>query len=653
MRSIKFRFAGGILILVASIVVFVVSYFPAQQRAQYIEAYKQELNVVNETLALGVAIGLKDDNYESLRFAFDFARGDERLIYVIVTDVENQTIASYPEDIQIDTNTLIDDTINDESVLVNRARIEVADQLFGHIYMAHSLNQLNASIAQSRNRTLFVGGIILIVGLILAYLVAVRLTRPIELLTEATRALTKGDYSVQANVNTRDETGSLAKHFNRMAKTIASNTKELEERATVLTQTVSELETAKTQIQKAHQETQQLLSSISSVLIGVDSNQVVRRWNIVAQLMFDMPESEVLGRPLKESGIPWNLKELDAYFLNDDHCGFVVVEEVPYKKTNGKSGFLQVTINIVLDADKKEQGYLVLAVDVTEKKNLEIQLAQAQKLESLGQLAAGVAHEINTPIQFIGDNTRFLEVAFQRLDSVLDKSKKLVDEFKDGEALDQLIEEIENTFKTSKVDYMRQEIPFAIEEALGGVTQVASIVNAMKQFSHPGNKEKGLNNINEALDSTINVARNEWKYIADVVTHYDENLPKVPSLRSELNQVFLNIIVNAAHAIAPTIDDKPNKKGTITISTQQIEEFVEIRIQDNGAGIPEEIQAKVFDLFFTTKEVGKGTGQGLALAYSVIYEKHGGTISLESEVGVGTTFIIKLPLVSEDIEARA
>ena len=651
MRSIKFRFAGGILILVASIVLFVVSYFPAQQRVQYIEAYEKELDVINETLALGLAIGLRDDNYESLRFAFDFARSDERLVYVLVTDADNQVIASYPEDLQVEANRLTDNTINGENILVNKSSIQIEDQFYGSIYMAHSLNQLNDIIATSRNRTLLVGSIILLVGFLMAYLVARRLTRPIELLTQATRALTKGDYDVQAPIERRDETGVLATHFNEMAITIANKTEELEDRAEELTQTVEELEQAKTDIQNAHLETEQLLSSISSVLIETDREKLIRRWNVVAEQMFKLSEAEVLGQSIEDLGIEWSLKDIESYFSDQETRTFAFADDITYKSADGNSIFLQVTINVVRDVASEEQGFLILAVDVTEKNTLESQLAQAQKLESLGRLAAGIAHEINTPIQYIGDNARFLDVAFKRLDGILDKSKQLVAGFKDGAGLDQLIEEVEQSISASKMDYMRQEIPFAIEESIGGVNQVASIVKAMKQFSHPGKKDKSLNNINDALVSTINVARNEWKYVADMVTDFDEALPMVPSLHSELNQVFLNMIVNAAHAITPTIEDKPNKKGTITISTRQAGEYVEIRIQDDGGGIPEEIQSKVFDPFFTTKDVGKGTGQGLALAYNVVYEKHGGKISLESEVGVGTTFIVYLPIQVDEFEA--
>ena len=650
MHSIKFRYTSSIFILVASVVLFVVFYFPTQQREQYIEAYEQELDVINETLGLSVAIGLRDDNYESLKFAFDFARSDDRLVFVLVTDTSNQTIASFPEDLQVSTEELIDNEVNQENVLINRSQIHVDDQIYGFIYMAHSLDQLNAIIAASRNQTFFVGSIILLVGLLFAYIVALRLTRPINLLTNATRALTEGDYQVQANISTRDETGILATHFNKMAKTIALKTQQLELRAEELSHTVHALGLAKDQIHEAHQETELLLSSISSVLIGVGQEGKVSRWNIVAERTFGLKEHEVTQQPFENLNLAWSLKALDTYFVDGEHDGFAVVDDVTYKRKEGKPGFLQVTIYIVRDAEGTKRGYLILAADTTEKKNLESQLMNAQKLESLGRLAAGIAHEINTPIQFIGDNARFIQVAFQKLDGVLEKSKQLVDAFKEDGLLDQILADIEKSIAASKMDYMRKEVPFAIEETLDGVTRVSSIVKAMNLFSHPGDAGKGFSNINDALESTINVARNEWKYIADLDTDYDPELPDVLCLRNELNQVFLNMIINAAHAITSTIENQPGRKGKITISTRKIEELVEIRIKDNGSGIPEEIRSKVFDPFFTTKEVGKGTGQGLALAYNVIYEKHGGTITIESEVGVGTTFIIRLPILADEPE---
>ena len=416
---------------------------------------------------------------------------------------------------------------------------------------------------------------------------------------------------------------------------------------------ITQREHAKLQIQKAHRDTEQLLASISSILIEVDNQCMVRRWNSAAEDIFGISEYDVLGKPFAEIGIQWALHELESTLNSSEFEDHVTLNDVSFVRGDEKTGYLTVIVNKVKNVRDELTGYLILATDITERKLLESQLLQAQKLESLGQLAAGIAHEINTPIQFIGDNTRFLEAAFQKLDSVLAQSNRLVSEYKEGHTLDALIEEVEKTIAAAKMDYMRQEIPFAIEESLGGVNQVATIVKAMKQFSHPGRKNKSLNDINEAIENTINVARNEWKYVADVVTDLDKNLPPVPSYNSELNQVFLNIIVNAAHAIGEGLEGRQGGKGTITISTRAAGAYAEIRIADTGPGIPEEIRKKVFDPFFTTKEVGKGTGQGLSVAYGVIYDKHQGTIDFESKMGEGTTFIIKLPLQSTEQEVIA
>jgi len=244
----------------------------------------------------------------------------------------------------------------------------------------------------------------------------------------------------------------------------------------------------------------------------------------------------------------------------------------------------------------------------------------------VGRLAAGIAHEINTPIQYVGDNLEFL-----------------------GEAIGVFRERIEGGgsgggVSDDDVSFYLEESPKAISQAREGVARVAGIVRAMKAFSHPGSGEKTLGNLNQDLLNTITVSRNEWKYVADLKTELDDNLPPVPCYPGELNQVYLNLIVNAAHAIGDKVDREKGEKGLITVATRLDGDWVEIRISDTGTGIPESVRERVFDPFFTTKEVGKGTGQGLAIARDVIVNKHGGTITFETEEGKGTTFIIRLPL---------
>jgi signal transduction histidine kinase len=282
------------------------------------------------------------------------------------------------------------------------------------------------------------------------------------------------------------------------------------------------------------------------------------------------------------------------------------------------------------------------------QRDLERQLAQAQKLESIGHLASGIAHEINTPIQYIGDNGRFLEDAFRDLIRYLQSHRQTIEKMKYALAPEELAPVLQ-VCQAVDFSYLEQEIPNAIGQLLEGVDQVARIVHAMKEFSHPGPVDKQPINLNRAIESTVLVSRNEWKHNAELTTDLAPDLPLVPCVAGEFNQVILNLIVNAAQAIEECVGTE-KRKGLIHISTRRIGAFAEIRIHDTGCGIPPEIQSKVFDPFFTTKPVGKGTGQGLTIAHSVVVQKHQGSIRFESEAGQGTTFVLQLPLICAGAE---
>ena len=261
-------------------------------------------------------------------------------------------------------------------------------------------------------------------------------------------------------------------------------------------------------------------------------------------------------------------------------------------------------------------------------------------------MAAGIAHEINTPTQYLGDNTRFLKVALGKLQKVLLKYNDLLTAAKQNTLTKQLIAEVEAEIEKNKMEYILEQIPQAIEDSLNGIERVGKIVKAMKEYSHPGGDEKTPVDINKALENTITVCCNEWKYHANMEKNLDPGLPLVPCLPGELNQVFLNMIVNAAHAIADTVEEDSGKKGVIRVGTHYHGNCAEITISDTGTGIPNEYRSKIFDPFFTTKRVGKGTGQGLAISYNVVIEKHGGSITFDTEEGKGTTFVIRLPINS-------
>jgi signal transduction histidine kinase len=273
-----------------------------------------------------------------------------------------------------------------------------------------------------------------------------------------------------------------------------------------------------------------------------------------------------------------------------------------------------------------------------ERDVIEVQLRQAQKLEAVGMLASGVAHEINTPIQYVGDNVRFLQGAFAEALASLE----LVAGAAAGAPAD-FAEQIEMALAGTDLDYLREETPRAIEQSLEGIERVAGIVRSMRDFAHPGDERTAVD-LNRAIESTLTVARNEWKYVADAVLDLAPDLPLVPCNPGEINQVLLNILVNGAHAIAEKRGGDAGEKGTITIRSGASNGAVEIQISDTGAGIPEEVRDRIFDPFFTTKGVGRGTGQGLNIAHTVVVQKHGGALTFDSVVGEGTTFTIRLPL---------
>lgn len=294
--------------------------------------------------------------------------------------------------------------------------------------------------------------------------------------------------------------------------------------------------------------------------------------------------------------------------------------------------------------DGKITGYEGMFEDVSERLLMRMQLLQAQKLEAVGQLAAGIAHEINTPIQYIGDNLSFLQDAFLQLTSLLTQFSGLLSDAREDSITPALITQVDSALQSTDLEYLLHEVPSAIEQALAGVSSVATLVGAMKEFSHPGTKEKTPLDLNQAIQSTVTISRNEWKYVADLETDFDPLLPMISCLPGEINQVILNLIVNASHAISKRSEDEGGGKGKILVQTKHCSNGVEIRVGDSGCGIPVQIRARIFDPFFTTKEIGKGTGQGLAIARSVIVDKHAGTIEFETAEGQGTTFVIRLPL---------
>lgn len=323
-----------------------------------------------------------------------------------------------------------------------------------------------------------------------------------------------------------------------------------------------------------------------------------------------------------------------------------------------KGGALYETessISTILD-DQGDLAWLIfVSNDISERVQMETRLLQAQKLESIGQLAAGIAHEINTPVQFVGDNLRFVNDAMTGLLDIVSACNEQAQGQHEAGVASERDEVMLSKISDLDFDFIQAELPRAIMQAQDGVGRITTIVRAMKDFSHPGRKEKQYANVNDALRSTLTVTRNEWKYVAELELDLDETLPEIMCLPAELNQVFMNIIVNGAQAITEKLSGESQlrsagaitvsgEKGLLRVSTKQDGNRIVIRIGDSGTGIAPENLDHIFDPFYTTKEVGKGTGQGLAIARDVVVNKHQGAIDVESVVGKGTTFIITLPV---------
>jgi signal transduction histidine kinase len=344
-----------------------------------------------------------------------------------------------------------------------------------------------------------------------------------------------------------------------------------------------------------------------------------------------------------------------------EHAGWVLFEDIflvwscvtstqELKETSLDQAKLEMTNTVIEDQVSQRTKQLAertlkLEESMRKEATLETRLFQAQKLESIGQLAAGVAHEINSPMQFVNDNMEYLSDCTKNLFVILDAYQDNLSPNAGQKSWQERKADISRLLEESRFEYMRGQVPQAIDESLEGIQRVITIVRAMKEFSHSGTTAKVSTDINQALRSTAAISKNRWKYCADLEFDLADNLPDVKALPSELNQVFLNLVVNASDAIASKVGEDSNEKGLITLRTYSEAGYVVIAVEDTGCGISEEIRHRVYDPFFTTKEVGKGTGQGLAISHDIVVNKHGGKLDMQSTPGVGTTFFIRLPSV--------
>ncbi|HEU4591042.1 MAG TPA: ATP-binding protein [Steroidobacteraceae bacterium] len=354
---------------------------------------------------------------------------------------------------------------------------------------------------------------------------------------------------------------------------------------------------------------------------------------LVANRMGVSPE-ELLGK----TDFDFFPREMAAKFFADEQAllasgqPLIDIEELAFDKLSGTNRVILTSKVPLHDAAGNLTGLVGTGFDITERKAAEERMASSERLESIGRLAAGVAHEINTPIQYLNDSVKFIREGVEELLAHIDRlhaalPAKPTHEKDDAE---------------EDVEYLREELPPALTRVADGLSRIAEIVRSMKHFSHADQREMTAVDLNAAIASTLVIARSEYKDVADVETCYGD-IPQVTCHGGQINQVVLNLVVNSAHAIADQVRSSGGR-GRISVRTVAEDGFVRISISDTGCGIPETIRARIFDPFFTTKEVGRGTGQGLSIARNVIVKGHGGRLDFETEIGKGTTFHVRLPI---------
>lgn len=397
------------------------------------------------------------------------------------------------------------------------------------------------------------------------------------------------------------------------------------------------------------------LASIGEAIVTISLSGEIVLFNNAAQQITEYSILEAVGKPTKE--ILRILDEKTNQILEDPISHLLEIDKkldiktvhhrpVLLTKTNKKL-LISGKITPIRVDQQTHAGYVLVFDDVTEKERIAAQSMLSSKMESIGQLAAGIAHEINTPIQYLGDNLHYVQHA---LETYIEVDQRQTQFLKSIASTNQKAKEVLDFRNSQRIDNLNNEIPAAITESYEGLDRVRKIVLAIREFSHPSQKGKAYSDINKSVQTTVTISRNEWKYCADLETELDPNLPMVLCRIDELNQVLLNMIVNATHAIQEKQKETDKETGKIRIKTSLERDKVLIAITDTGCGIPDSIVNRIFDPFFTTKDVGKGTGQGLSLAYNIIVNHHHGAIHVSTEDNIGTTFTIELPIANSEIE---
>jgi PAS domain S-box-containing protein len=544
-----------------------------------------------------------------------------------------------------------------QNVIRVLAPVRAREGARGSLVIELSTASLAAESARIRRVALGAGLAALVLGMAAAWVLGRSLARRLETLAAAVQAVASGELDGKPiHDASGDEVGRLARAFGAMRVNLRALVDQIREAGEKEQERLDTLVSERTgQLNASRDRYKRLVESTHAIPWEMDGSTLWATYvSPQATKLVGCQPSELMGtnmawefvHPDDRVKVRKAFRELAAREGESDL-------DIEYR-CSSKDGRVVDVRSIVTTSGHVpgERGLLRgVTLDVTAQKKLEVELRQAQKLESVGRLASGVAHEINTPVQFVGDSVHFARDAIADLIRVLEAYRAVQRSVLDGSASVEAAEAAARVEEEADLSYLVENLPKAIERSLEGLERVATIVRSMKEFAHPDQKEMTSVDLNRAIESTLVIAKNEYKYVADVDVDFGD-IPLVTCHGSEVNQVVLNIVVNAAHAIGDLVAGS-ERRGRIGIQTRRSGDFVVIRISDTGGGIPKDIRERVFDPFFTTKAVGKGTGQGLAIARSVVIEKHHGELSFETEEGHGTTFVIRLPVEGARSRAEA
>ena len=618
------------------------------------DAKMKRVSAVAELLGYNSSAALSFGEAEVASDLLAALENEPTVRFACLLDEEGESFATYHTDGAVDPGSIdpgllpqIGQTYSYSSLEVMLPIVESSDTI-GSIYIEATLDDLYNQLASN----LAAVGMVIVVSMGVAFVLAMRLqsviSRPILNLAETTRAVSaQGDYSIRVHSDSQDEIGVLYQGFNRMLEQVQQAESELRDAHDTLEHRVA---TRTEELAKERVLLHTIIESIPQGLFWKDQDLNYSGCNSVFADLMGIEDSEsIVGASDRDFPMlaPSASTNADSERSIIDTGEELLNEELEVSTESGDKRFLWVSKTPLTDPSGEAVGVVGLFADVTEQKRVERELTQAQRLESIGQLAAGIAHEINTPMQCVAGNVEFLTQGQEKLLELIECLVEMIN----GDAMpwEERKEEAEKAIKKTRYQMIAAESPGALQQTADASRRVVEIVRSMRAMSHPGTSAKTQVEINEIIRNAATISTNRWKYHADLELELDESAAPIEGYSTELSQVIINLIVNAADAIA----EKSDKKGVITVRSTQDAQHTRIEVQDTGCGMPKKVQARVFDPFFTTKDVGKGTGQGLSLTYDVIVNNHQGTIDIATTEGEGTTFFLCIPNVCKEAAEQA